>query len=72
MAKLIRCAELLGNCAEVVMGRDVADVMFKAEEHIRAAHGMVSPSPELLAEIEAAIEDVADVTIDRAPLVGQK
>jgi predicted small metal-binding protein len=41
MAKVLRCSDLMQGCSckAVVEGKDVAEVMKKAEEHGRTAHG---------------------------------
>jgi len=40
-----------------VKGKDVAEVMAKAEEHARTAHGMMTIPPEVVAKVRAAIKD---------------
>lgn len=59
MAKVLRCGDLMPgcNCTAVVEGKDVAEVMVKAEEHAKTAHGMVTISPEVTAKVRAAIKD---------------
>lgn len=57
MAKILRCADLMPGCNAVVEGKDVAEVMAKAVEHAKKAHGMASIPPEVAVKARAAIKD---------------
>jgi predicted small metal-binding protein len=45
------------GCNAVVEGKDVAEVMAKAQEHARTAHGLTTIPPEVAAKAQAAIKD---------------
>lgn len=57
MAKILRCGDLMPGCNAVVEGKDVAEVMAKAQEHAKTAHGMAAIPPEVAAKVQAAIKD---------------
>jgi len=57
MAKLLRCGDLMPGCNAVVEGKDVAEVMAKAAEHAKTAHGLTTIPPEVIAKVQAAIKD---------------
>ena len=59
MAKVLRCGDLMPGCSctAVVEGKDVAEVMAKAEQHARTAHGMMTIPSEAAAKVRAAIKD---------------
>lgn len=57
MAKILRCGDLMPGCNAVVEGKDVAEVMAKAQEHAKTAHGMTAIPPEVAAKVQAAIKD---------------
>jgi predicted small metal-binding protein len=57
MAKILRCADLMPGCNFVAEGQDVAEVMTKAAEHAKTAHGMTTIPPEVVAKAQAAIKD---------------
>ena len=57
MAKVIKCADLMPGCNAVVEGKDVADVMAKAAEHAKAAHGLTNIPPDMVPKVQAAIKD---------------
>lgn len=47
MAKVLRCGDLVPGCSctALVEGKDVAEVLAKAQEHARVAHGMTAIPP---------------------------
>jgi len=57
MAKILRCGDLMPGCNAVVEGKDVAEVMAKAAEHARTAHGLATIPPDIAAKVQAAIKD---------------
>lgn len=59
MAKILRCSDLMPGCTcnAVVEGKDDTEVMVKAEEHAKTAHGMMTIPPEVAAKVLAAIKD---------------
>ena len=57
MAKVLRCGDLMPGCQAVVEGNDVAEVLAKAVEHAKQAHGVTSIPPDLAAKAQAAIKD---------------
>lgn len=59
MAKVLRCGDLMPgcDCTAVVEGKDVAEVMVKAEEHAKIAHGMMTIPPQVAAKVREAIKD---------------
>jgi predicted small metal-binding protein len=57
VAKILRCGDLMPGCTAVIDGKDVAEVMAKATEHARKAHGMTTIRPEVAAKVRAAIKD---------------
>ncbi len=40
MAKELRCGDLMPGCQAVMEGKDEAEVMAKAAEHAKTAHGL--------------------------------
>ncbi len=57
MAKILRCNDLMPGCNAVVEGKDVTEVMAKASEHAKTAHGMTTIPPEMLPKVQAAIKE---------------
>lgn len=57
MAKVIKCADLMPGCNAVVEGKDVAEVMAKAAEHAKVAHGLTNIPPDMVPKVQAAIKD---------------
>ncbi len=57
MAKTLKCGDLMPGCNAVVEGKDVAEVMAKAVEHAKKAHGMATIPPDVAAKAKAAIKD---------------
>jgi predicted small metal-binding protein len=59
MAKVLRCGDLMPGCTctAVVEGKDEAEVMAKAAEHAKTAHGMPAIPPEAVAKVRAVIRD---------------
>lgn len=57
MAKQLKCADLMPGCNFVAEGKDVKEVMAKAAEHAKTAHGMATISPAVAQKAQAAIRD---------------
>jgi predicted small metal-binding protein len=57
MAKIIRCREVGVECDFDARGATVQEVLDKAAEHGRTAHGIQELSPELVAKVRAAIRE---------------
>ena len=59
MAKMLRCSDLMCgcDCNAVLDGKDIAEVMVKAEEHAKTAHGMTTIPPDIAAKARATIKD---------------
>jgi len=57
MAKELRCGDLMPDCKAVVEGKDEAEVMAKAAEHAKSAHGLQQVTPELASKVRSAIKE---------------
>lgn len=57
MAKVLRCGDLMPGCNAVMEGEDVSQVMAKAVEHAKTAHGMTTIPSEVATKVQAAIKD---------------
>ncbi|MCA1582461.1 MAG: DUF1059 domain-containing protein [Acidobacteria bacterium] len=57
MAKELRCGELMPGCDAVLEGKDESEVMTKAAEHAKAAHGLQQITPELAGKVRSAIRE---------------
>jgi predicted small metal-binding protein len=57
MAKELRCGDLMPGCKAVVEGKDEAEVMAKAAEHAKNAHGLQQVTPELAIKVRSAIKE---------------
>jgi predicted small metal-binding protein len=57
MAKQLRCGDLMPGCNFVAEGSDTDEVMSKAVEHAKTAHGMSSIPPEVASKAKSAIRD---------------
>ena len=56
MAKILKCGDLMPGCNAVIEGKD-AEVLAKAAEHPRKAHGTSAIPPDVAAKVKAAIKD---------------
>ena len=59
MRKILRCGEIVPGCNLVAHGDDEAELLVKAAEHARSAHGVEHMSDELRAKVKATIRDEA-------------
>ena len=57
MAKQLKCGDLMPGCEAVVEGKDEAEVMAKAAEHAKNAHGLQQITPELAGKVRSAIKE---------------
>ena len=57
MAKELRCGDLMQGCKTVVDGKDEAEVMARAAEHAKNAHGLQQITPELASKVRSAIRE---------------
>jgi predicted small metal-binding protein len=57
MAKELRCGDLMPGCETVVEGKDEAEVMARAAEHAKKAHGLQQIPPELAGQVRSAIHE---------------
>jgi len=55
--KTLSCRDVGVACDWVGKGKTVEEVMAKAKEHAKKAHGMSEISPEMVAKAKAAIKD---------------
>ena len=57
MAKELKCGDLMPGCKTVVEGKDEAEVVAKAAEHAKSAHGIQQITPELASNVRSAIKE---------------
>jgi len=57
MAKILKCSDVGMDCDFVVRGETSEEVMKKAAEHARTAHGIEQIPPELAQKAQAAVKD---------------
>jgi predicted small metal-binding protein len=57
MSKELKCGDLMPGCKAVVEGKDEAEVMAKAAEHAKSAHGLQQITPELAGKVRSAIKE---------------
>ena len=57
MAKQLKCGDLMPGCSFVAKGATVDEVLAKAAEHAKTAHGIQQVTPELAAKVKGAIKD---------------
>jgi predicted small metal-binding protein len=57
MQKVLKCADVMGDCDTVIVGKDAEEVFAKAEAHARKQHNMTIITPSVMSQIEAAIKD---------------
>lgn len=59
MAKVLRCADVVGSCDFVARGDSEQEILQQASEHARSAHNMDEIPPEVAEKVRAAIRDEA-------------
>jgi len=57
MSKVLSCRDVGVDCDFVARGATEKEVLDKAAEHARMAHGMKEIKPDVLAKVRAAIRD---------------
>lgn len=57
MPKVLSCAELTGNCPEVVRGQSESEILQQVARHAKERHGLDTVSPELASKARASIRD---------------
>ena len=57
MAKILKCSDVGMDCDFVVRGETSEEVMKKAAEHARTAHGIEQIPPELAQTAQATVKD---------------
>ena len=57
MDKVLECRSVVPGCEIVMHGENEEDVMMKAAEHARSAHGVEHMSEELKSKVRAAIKE---------------
>lgn len=55
MEKELRCGDLMPGCSAVIDGKDEAEVLRKAAEHAKTAHGMKEIPPDVAQKVQGAI-----------------
>ena len=55
--KAMHCGDLMKGCNFVARGATEEEVMKKAAEHAKTAHGMNKITPELAQKVKAAIKN---------------
>jgi predicted small metal-binding protein len=59
MSKELKCGDLMPGCKAVLDGKDEAEVMARATEHARSAHGVSEVTPDLANKVRSAIKEKA-------------
>ena len=57
MAKVLRCADVTGDCPAVVRGETVGEILEQVGLHVRHQHGLQTVPPELVLRAREAIRD---------------
>jgi predicted small metal-binding protein len=60
MRKILECGSVVPGCKFVIHGDDEDEVIVKAAEHARSAHGVDHLSEPLKAKMRAAIKESED------------
>jgi predicted small metal-binding protein len=56
MPKVLKCGDVMRGCGTVLEGQDDAEVIRKATEHAKSAHGMATLPPDVANKVRAAIK----------------
>ena len=59
MAKVLRCADVGGNCDFVAKGNSEQEILEQVAAHARSAHNVTEVTPEMASQVRAAIKDEA-------------
>jgi len=57
MSKILKCADVAPGCNAEIRGESEHDVLRKAAEHAKTAHGMHHLPPEMALKVREAIRD---------------
>ena len=57
MPKVLKCADVMGDCDTVIVGKDADEVFAKAEEHARKEHNITHMTPDLEEKVRGAIHE---------------
>jgi predicted small metal-binding protein len=57
MPKVLKCGDLMPGCDTVIEGKNVEEVIAKAEDHARKEHNMTIIPPNVIDQIERNIKD---------------
>ena len=55
--KAFECNKVVPNCNAVIRGKDDKEVMAKAAEHAKQAHGMTNITPDVAKKVRDAIHE---------------
>jgi predicted small metal-binding protein len=58
MLKELRCADVFNGCAHVVQGQHIRTIIGDFMVHVREAHRVLSPTPELRIQVMTAVREV--------------
>jgi predicted small metal-binding protein len=56
MAKQLRCGDVVPGCSAIIEGKDDNEVIRKATEHAKVAHGMATIPPDVVSKVQKAIQ----------------
>ena len=56
MAKQLRCGDVVPGCSAVIEGKDDREVLKKAAEHAKSAHGMATIPQVVASKVQQAIQ----------------
>jgi predicted small metal-binding protein len=59
MPKVLRCADVVGDCDFVARGESDQEILQQASEHARSAHDINEITPEVAEKVKAAIREEA-------------
>ena len=57
MTKVVRCSDMVPGCDYVARAESEDELMQKAAQHAREAHGIQTLSPDLAQQIKSKIRD---------------
>lgn len=58
MSKELKCGDIMPGCSKVIEGKDESEVMTRATEHAKKAHGMQQVPPDVAEKARHAIREV--------------
>jgi predicted small metal-binding protein len=66
MTKVLNCGDVKPGCNFEIRGETEHDVLRKAADHAKTAHGMESIPPEVLSKVKGAIRDEGETRAQKA------